>query len=121
YPAHAHTHQAHPTDPQLPHHTDHASNTGTSATHTFTVSGQAPVVTLVQPPDGSATNDTTPTLSGTAGQAPGDDVTVSVKIYAGGAATGTPVQTQLAVVIAGDWSVDASPLPEGTFTAQAQQ
>lgn len=69
----------------------------------------------------SAPDDATPTLSGTAGDAPGDGSTVTVKVYAGGAAAGTPVQTLVATRDGSAWSVDAAALAPGTYTAQAEQ
>ena len=53
-----------------------------------------PAVTLTAPADGAATNGTTPTLSGAAGNSTGDSPTVNVKIYSGSTATGTAVQTK---------------------------
>src|SRR5438034_1153767 len=65
---------------------------------------------------------TRPRLRGTAGEQPGDALTVTVKIFAGTAPTGTPVQTLSAVVlVGGGWSVDASALAQGVYTAQAYQ
>jgi hypothetical protein len=69
----------------------------------------------------SAPDDATPTLSGTAGNAPGDGNAVTVRVYAGGAAAGTPVQTLVATRSGGAWSVDAAALAPGTYTAQAAQ
>jgi hypothetical protein len=101
---------------------DSAGNTGTSAARTFTIKASAPTVTLTQPADGSVTSNTTPTFSGAAGNAPGDSSTVTVKVYSGTSATGTPVQTLQATRSGGSWSVDASPaLAEGTYTAVAEQ
>ena len=81
-----------------------------------------PSLTLTDPPDGSTTNDNTPTYDGTAGTAPGDLDTVTVKIYAGATATGSPVQTLSATRSGGSWTVDGSPaLADGTYTAQAEQ
>jgi Bacterial Ig-like domain len=81
----------------------------------------APAVTLVQPPDGSFGNDTTPTLSGAAGQQPGDAETVTARIFAGTAPSGSPLETLTADGTSGAWSVDASALAEGIYTAQAYQ
>jgi Big-like domain-containing protein len=82
----------------------------------------APAVAVTAPADGSATNDTTPTITGTAGTATSDSTTVSVKIYSGTSATGTPVQTKSATRNAsGAWSVNASTLAQGTYTVQATQ
>ena len=82
----------------------------------------APVVTLTQPPSGSATNDDTPTFSGVAGTAAGDSTTVRVAVYAGGAISGTPIQTPTATRSAtGAYAVDAASLANGTYTARAEQ
>ena len=101
---------------------DGAGNESTGATHSWTID-VAPVVTLATPADGSSTNDSTPTFSGTAGTAFGDSATVTVKVYAGPAPSGTPVQTLDATRDSfGAWSIDASdPLATGTYTAQAEQ
>ena len=53
---------------------DGAGNTGLSAPVTFTVDTDttAPTVRITAPADGSSTDDTTPTLRGSAGTAPND-------------------------------------------------
>jgi hypothetical protein len=81
-----------------------------------------PAVTLSTPTNGSTTTDTTPHFSGAAGTATTDNA-VSVAIYGGSQATGTPVQTLTAVPDqSGAWSVDAtSALASGTYTARATQ
>ncbi len=85
------------------------------------VATAAPTVTLDVPPDDSSTRDTTPTFSGTAGNAPGDS-DVTVKIYTGPEASGTPVQTLTAPRTETGWTVDASmALSDGLYTAQAEQ
>lgn len=81
----------------------------------------APVVTLVSPAEGALTNDGTPSLSGAAGAATGDSTTVTVRIYAGASATGTPVQTLTPTRTGGTWSTTAATLTSGTYTAQASQ
>ena len=80
-------------------------------------------MTLVTPADDSATNDSTPTFSGSAGIGPDDSPTVTVKVYSGSDTGGTLVQTLIALRDgAGAWSVDATPaLADGTYTAQAEQ
>jgi hypothetical protein len=100
---------------------DAAGLTG-SATHTFTIDTVAPAVTLASPANGSATNQTKPMFSGAAGTASGDKSTVTLKIYSGTSAAGTPVQTLSAIASGGSWSKTASSaLANGTYTAQAQQ
>jgi hypothetical protein len=81
----------------------------------------APVLTLTAPADGSRTNDTTPTLSGAAGNAAGDATTVTVRIYSGASATGTPVQTLTPTRSAATWTATAATLADGTYTARATQ
>jgi hypothetical protein len=100
---------------------DAPGNTGYSAQRTFTVDTTPPAVTLTTPAGGSYTNHTTPAVSGTAEMASGDS-NVTVKIFAGSVATGTPVQSLSATAqLDGTWTVNASTLAEGTYTARAQQ
>jgi peptidoglycan/xylan/chitin deacetylase (PgdA/CDA1 family) len=103
---------------------DAAGNTGFSSANTFTVSDTtAPTVTLTQPANNASLTTATPTFSGVAGNAPGDSSAVTVKVYSGSTATGTPVQTLTATRQADNsYSVTATTsLSNGTFTAQAQQ
>ena len=59
------------------------------------------------PANGETTNHSTPTFSGTAGTTSGDLPTVTVKVYTGSTATGTPVQTLTTTAFSGAWSVTA--------------
>ena len=96
--------------------------TGYSAPRNFVVDSAAPVVQITAPLTGSTVANTHPVISGTAGRATGDGVTVSVRVYAGSAPTGTPVQTLTGTVAAnGTWSVTPATLAQGTYTAQATQ
>ncbi len=104
--------------------TDPASNADpTPATASFTVDTQAPQITLATPADGAITASSTPALSGIAGTAPGDSSTVSVKVYAGTGTAGTPLQIRSATrdPSTGAYSVAATSLSSGTYTAQASQ
>jgi hypothetical protein len=97
-----------------------SQETGTSVPITFTVDTEAPAVTLDPVPTPS--KDTTPSLSGKAGDAPGDVPVVELNIYAGEDASGTPLQTIPVATSGNSWS--SSPvqtLPDGTYTAQASQ
>ena len=99
---------------------DALGNAGESAPRTFTVDPPGPNVTLTSPAPGTVTGDSTPAFSGASGTGPDDLPGVTVKIYSGGSATGTPVQTRSAS--GATWSVSASPaLADGTYTAQAEQ
>ncbi|MEN3284123.1 MAG: hypothetical protein V7607_5263 [Solirubrobacteraceae bacterium] len=92
-----------------------------AASFTTAADWVAPVVTLVSPADGALTNDGTPDLSGAAGNAAGDSSTVTVRIYAGSSATGSPVQTLTPTRSGASWSTTAATLTSGTYTAQASQ
>jgi hypothetical protein len=88
-------------------------------TYTRTVT---PAVTLTAPANGSSTSDSTPTFSGAAGNAPGDSPTVTLRVYSGTSASGTPVQTRSATRSGASWAIDAQPaLADGVYTAQATQ
>jgi Bacterial Ig-like domain len=98
---------------------DDVGNTTTSSANTFKIDTTPPAVTITQP--GGATNDATPQLAGAAGNAEGDNATVKVKVFAGATATGTPLQTVDVTRNGTSWSVGASQLAPGTYTAQATQ
>ena len=93
----------------------------TSADNTVTYDTTAPPVTLTAPANGASTNSATPALSGAAGNAAGDSATVTVRIYAGATATGSPVQTLTPTRSGATWSAIAATLAQGTYTAQATQ
>jgi hypothetical protein len=96
---------------------DQAGNEGTSDPVTFTVDDQAPTVRITVPADGSTTEDTTPAISGTAGDAPGDSAQVTVTLHSGGAV----VQTLDATRSGTAWSVRPAALGPGDYTAVASQ
>ena len=91
--------------------------TGTSEPRTFEVDTASPTVTLNQPK--SPSNNTTPTFTGTASEA----ALVTIEIYAGATAKGSPISSATATAMSGDWSsASASPaLPNGQYTAVATQ
>src|SRR5439155_1579264 len=99
---------------------DSAGNTATSSS-TFVVDTTASVVTLNTIT--SPTNSNRPVFSGNAGTATGDSSTITVKIYSGGSASGTPVQVLTTTATAGSYSVHATShhAPHLTYTAQASQ
>jgi hypothetical protein len=100
---------------------DSNADTAYSAPRSFTVDATAPGVTLTSPSTAQPTNDTTPTLSGGAGTDTGDSATVTVKLYAGSSASGSPVQTLPATRSGGSWSIEPTALADGTYTARAEQ
>jgi peptidoglycan/xylan/chitin deacetylase (PgdA/CDA1 family) len=78
-----------------------------------------PRVTVEDPQHGAGVTTGTPTIRGSAAD---DGGQVTVAVYAGSYATGTPVGTATADVTAGSWSVTPSaPLTDGTYTVQATQ
>ncbi len=101
--------------------TDDAGNVGRSLASTFTVDTTPPAVTLTSPAAGSAVGPT-PSFAGAAGTATGDTSAITVRVYAGTAATGTPVQILQAQAAGGSWTVTpTTALAEGTYTARAEQ
>jgi hypothetical protein len=99
-----------------------AGGTATSPANKFTVDTVAPAVTLTNPADGSSTTNAQPQFNGGAGTAAGDKPTITVKLYAGSTASGTPVKTLITNAKAGNWSTTpSSALASGTYTAQASQ
>jgi hypothetical protein len=87
------------------------------------VDDTAPTPTLTGPPPDVITGNPLPTFSGVAGTVVGDQSSVTVSVYSGGSATGTPVETMHTTAGGdGSWSVPgASPLPAGTYTVQVTQ
>jgi hypothetical protein len=81
----------------------------------------APALTLTTPADDSYQKLTTASLAGAAGNATGDSTTVTVNIYSGSAATGTPTNTRTVTRSGATWSTTVTGLPQGTYTAQATQ
>jgi Big-like domain-containing protein len=104
--------------------TDLAGNNNTASTstdNTVTYDGTAPALTLTTPANGSASTDTTPAISGAAGNAATDSTTVTVKIYNGTGTGGTVAQTLTPTRTAATWSTTAATLAQGTYTVQATQ
>ena len=101
---------------------DSAGNRSSANAYSWTVDAAAPTVTLTSPGNGSNPLEW-PTFRGSGGTAPGDSSTLTVKVYTGSSASGTPLQTLTASVGAGGtYSVAApAPLNPGTYTAQAEQ
>jgi hypothetical protein len=81
----------------------------------------APVVSISTPLDGATAADPAPVLSGTASTGATDSSIVTVTLYAGAQASGTPVQTLSPGVSGGQWQATPASLGLGTYTAQAQQ
>src|SRR5205085_11385833 len=95
-------------------------STQVSSANLFRVDTTAPSGPTITAP-ASRTNDNPPMLSGSAAAATGDSTTVTVRIYAGSTATGTPVQTFNGTRSGTSWSGTATTLGDGTYTATATQ
>jgi hypothetical protein len=80
-----------------------------------------PAVAITGPTIAATVNTSTPTLTGTAGNAAGDAPTVAVRIYNGAVPAGAPVQTLSAPRSGNTWSAQAAALAPGQYTAQATQ
>ena len=103
---------------------DSAGNVGRSSANTFVVTSSdvtPPAVTLTNPPDGSSSSNQTPTFSGGAGTASGDQPTITLKIWEGVVPSGTPIQVLTTTASGSSWSVTGSALSEGTYVARAEQ
>ena len=86
----------------------------------FTVDTTPPAVSLTSV--APLTDNPTPSFSGGAGVAPGDIASVTLKIYSGSSASGTPYRTVSVAATGSAWSASlAEALSEGTYTAQAEQ
>ncbi len=90
----------------------------TPLTSSWTVDLTPPSVTLTSPLAGALLADNTPAL---AGACTTSDGTVSIPLYPGASASGTPAQTATATCASSPWTVDAATLADGQYTAQAKQ
>jgi large repetitive protein len=88
---------------------------------TFKIDTRPPRVGITTPENGAILGLTTPTLSGAAGQEEGDLQSIRLKIYAGSAASGNPIQVLEVTPAGGSWTASAGPLPDGIYTAVAEQ
>jgi hypothetical protein len=100
--------------------TDTAGNTGAAATTTITIDTVGPAVTITAPTTSEVVGPT-PTIEGARGTAAGDLAAVTVRVYAGPDATGTPVQVLGDTDSGATWQVLADALEAGEYTVQAEQ
>jgi hypothetical protein len=89
----------------------------------LSLSAAAPgsAVTLTSPTANQTFTDSQPTFAGAAGDGFGYNGQVKVKVYGGSSASGTAAQTLTTTESGGSWSVAATSLENGTYTAQAEQ
>jgi hypothetical protein len=81
----------------------------------------APTVTLDVPANGALVTGGQPTFKGSAGDAPTDTGTVTIEVYAGSSTAAVPVEVLQAAVDSGGYSVVATGLADGTYTAVASE
>jgi hypothetical protein len=99
---------------------DSVENTGVSGAVGFEVDSPAPSVTLHELP--RFTDDSRPTFGGAADTSSEAKPEVTLKIWRGRSASGALVESATGPASAGAWAVvPASALPEGVYTAQAEQ
>jgi prepilin-type N-terminal cleavage/methylation domain-containing protein len=79
-----------------------------------------PVVTITAPTAGALVGPVT-TFTGTAGNAAGDALTVTVTVYSGAACTGVPLQTLSAPRVGTAWSVTSASMANGAKAVCATQ
>jgi hypothetical protein len=81
-----------------------------------------PPVTLTTPASGSSTTLDKPPFAGAAGASFGDGSQVILRVYSGGSVSGAPLEVVTVPRSGASWSAQlSSPLPLGTYTAQAEQ
>jgi hypothetical protein len=81
-----------------------------------------PGLAITGPAQGLVSRTRFPTLTGTAGNAPGDEAAVTVRVFNGGDTSGPLVTTLTAPRSGASWSVTpTTPIAPGTYTAQASQ
>jgi large repetitive protein len=105
---------------------DEAGNKAASAARTFVVDTEAPAVKILSPANESTLHVARPTFAGLGGEAgseaAGDERTVTLKIYEGASASGSPEMLSLPVT-GGKWTTGSSgpQLPSGFHTAVVEQ
>lgn len=87
----------------------------------FTVDADPPAVTLAVPAEGASLSGGGLDAIGSAGIAPGDEPEVTVKLFAGDAAAGSPLETLSVPRSGGSWSAPLGALAPGAYTVLAQQ
>jgi hypothetical protein len=100
---------------------DSFQRTGSSGPVTFTYDTVGPTVTIDGPSGATTFTTSSPMLSGTAGDSPGDDPVVEVDVFSGDSTAGEFVQSVVPTRSGSTWSANLNDLPDGTYTAQAVQ
>ena len=109
----------------LAEQSDEAGNR-TERTTTFTIATNSPKVNSETPGfevrEAHLLASATPSFSGSGGTAPEDGKVVTVKLYSGTSASGSPVRTVEGTLTGSNWKAGpVEALPDGMYTAQAEQ
>ena len=76
---------------------------------------------LTAPADGTVLGTATPQITGTGSTGATDATSVTVRIYSGSSASGSPIQTLTPALASGAFATAAASLADGTYTVQATQ
>jgi large repetitive protein len=105
---------------------DQAGNEGKSASATFTVdttAPTAPTLSVTTPKGGEILKSSKVSFSGSTGNEPGDSSTVTVEIFTGTSASGSPAQTLTGARSGSTWTTAGKELrlTNDTYTVRAKQ
>ena len=102
---------------------DAAGNVDESVSVTFVVDATPPAIAITTPANEALLDQTRPTFSGVGGTASGDHASVTLKIYTGALASGSPSQELVLPIEGGKWTSGSTgpQLPNGIHTAVAEQ
>jgi hypothetical protein len=87
----------------------------------FTIDTKAPLVSITTPENGAILAVTSPTVGGASGQEQGDLPSITVRVYPGSAAAGSPSQVLEVTPVGGKWTGSVGPLSNGIYTVVAEQ
>ncbi|MEA2217004.1 MAG: hypothetical protein QOK19_2565 [Solirubrobacteraceae bacterium] len=93
----------------------------TSLPVTFTIDTTAPAVAIGTPAAPATTTTGSISVAGSSGNAPGDSQTVTVQVFSGGAAEGSPLEAIEVPSTAGSWSGLVAGLATGSYSLRAMQ
>jgi len=94
---------------------------GAAVRQSFTIDTSAPVVTIDAPGAGATVSGSSVSFHGLAGTAPHDLAQVTLELFAGGSASGDPLQTVTVAAPGGAWSATLGGLVPGAYTARVAQ
>jgi hypothetical protein len=102
---------------------DAVGNVTKTSPATFRVDTTAPTLSIATPKSNDGLKSSRPTFSGSTGNATGDSTSVTIEIFAGGAATGTPAQAFSVERSGSSWSTASNGprLPNGTYTVEVSE